>query len=286
MCTCGAISTKDENGQSLILLGKTLDFYECSFWHGKVTCTNGNSILGLGAVPQIGINSGINKNGLGVLLSFLDYRGPFEKNKSSDIPQKWSGDDRALLNAQILAKCINVEEAIEFLYENVPKYPSMPGGNHMLADANGNIAVFEHCAGQMKHKYYTEQQFASRGNNGFLVIQDEQNKLSGDVQRDRNLRSENMADTLKKLITNNTSYDEALDNLKKVLGSHSQDADQIGSICIHNHVLPGARASTHVAMSTVTAVILDVVRKKMLYTIEAPCKNKWYELDFQHIVAK
>lgn len=268
------------NGQPIILLGKTLDFYECSFWHGKVTCTNGNSILGLGAVPQIGINAGVNKNGLGVLLSYLDYRGPFEKIDSSDIPQKWEGDDRALLNAQFLAKCSNVEEAIEFLYENVPNYPNMPGGNHMLADANGTIAVFEHCNGQMHHKNYTMEKFTSRGNNGFLVIKDEQKNLPEAVQRDRNRRSEKMAETLKKIIDNNLSQGEALDNLKGVLGSHNQSSDQLGSICIHDYTLPGARASANAAMSTVTAVILDIVKKRMLYTRTFPCKNEWFEMDF------
>lgn len=35
MCTCGALITKDGEGQPVILLGKTLDFFESSYWHDR-----------------------------------------------------------------------------------------------------------------------------------------------------------------------------------------------------------------------------------------------------------
>lgn len=277
MCTCGAVTTVDPNGEPIILLGKTIDFYESGFWHGKVSHTHGNHSLGCGLIPQIGTNAGINEKGLGVLLSFLDYRGPFEWNDSNDMPNKWESDDRALLNAQLLAKCSTTEEAIESLYEHVPKYPMMPGGNHMFADIGGNIAVFEHCNGEMNHRYYNEEKYTSRGNNGYLTILKEQENLPEKVKFDRSERANKMASALTDILEKPVSEKDAINRMQLIL-SHNDNNNEIGSICINNLVLPGARASTHLPLATVTAVIFSLTKRTMYFTKENPIHNQWYTL--------
>jgi hypothetical protein len=279
MCTCGAISTTDQNGKPVIMLGKTLDFYETGFWYGVVSHSSGYEAVGGGIVPQIGVNSGMNEKGLGVLLSFLDYRGPFEMLESNIIPGKWDEDDRALLNAQLLAKCSKVEEAVNFLYDAIPGYPNMPGGNHMLADTDGTIAVVEHCNGEIKHQYNTEDGYASRGNNGVVAILDEQKRLPDDVKKDRFKRSEAMGDTLQNLLNKKINQEEVIVKMKEILSSHRQKhQSEPGNICIHNYALPGARASTHFPLSTVTAVVYNLVDKKMYYTKTNPCQKEWFAL--------
>jgi len=279
MCTCGAIRTKDRDGKQVILLGKTLDFYESGYWHGIISHPDGISMLGCGLVPQIGINSGMNDKGLAVLLSYLDYRGPFEEQDIRKIPDKWHNDDRALINAQMLAKCSNVEEAIAFLYEQVPRYPHMPGGNHMLADRKGTLAVFEHCAGEMNHRYYNEEGFVARGNNGFLVIKKEQEQLPGLVRQDRNLRYSQMASVLRDVHGRSMSYDEILQSMMKALAFHNEQSDrQVGSICIHDQILPGARASTSLPLTTVTALIFSLNEHQMHYTVTPPCQGAWHTM--------
>lgn len=275
--------TKDREGQPIILLCKTQDFYESGYWHGKVSHPNGVSMVGCGVVSQIGINSGMNDKGLAVLLSFLDYRGPFETLESQDIPSKWHNDDRALINAQLLARCSSVEEALDFLYEQIPRYPHIPGGNHMLADQRGNLAVFEHCAGEMNHRYYSEEGFVARGNNGFLVKKGEQDQLPDRVKQDRERRYFKMESVLKAIIKDSLKQAEILEALKQALASHDYHYDgQVGSICIHDQTLPGARASTHVPMTTITAIIFNVLEKKMYYTTAPPCQGDWFTMGMEH----
>ncbi|MCM3571111.1 carcinine hydrolase/isopenicillin-N N-acyltransferase family protein [Neobacillus mesonae] len=283
MCTCGAISTRDRYDQPVILIGKTMDFYESAFWHGKVSHTSGYTSIGFGVIPQIGINSGMNEKGLCVLLSFLDYRGPFTIEKNETIPNKWLGDDRALLNAQLLARCSKVEEAIAYLYEHVPRYKDMPGGNHMLVDKSGTLAVFEHCNGQMDHKYYTDKGYTARGNNGFLTILDKQASLPNDIKNDRSIRCSTMESTLAELYNQQFEEEEILQKMQQTLSSHQTDAPgQVGNICLHAQVLPGARASTYFPLSTISSIIFNVTKQVMYYTTSTPCQSSWHQLDFSN----
>lgn len=284
MCTSGTLATTDRDGNSVILLGKTIDFYDASLWHGPITNTEGFSSVGCGLIPQIGVNSGMNEAGLGILLSYLDYRGPFAKEQyvEDEGPlSKWTGDDRALLNATVLAKCATVKEAVELLYELVPLSPDMPGGNHMLADADGNVAVFEHCGGQMNHHFY--EGIAARGNNGLLTVLEHQQKLPEEIKTDREKRCAQMHGCVSKLCeginAGSLHKEEAIQRLKNILSDHTDGGKAAGSVCIHGLELPGARANTSKPLSTVTALIFDITAKRMHFTTSPPCESNWYKME-------
>lgn len=279
LCTTGALAVKQSHGEGMILLGKTIDFYKSSLWFGKLQDARGYTSLGCGLTPQLGVNSGVNEKGLGVLLSYIDYRGPFEKPnaKLSGQPmlQKWADDERGLMNAQILAKCSSVEEGIDLLYALVAECPNTPGGNHMLVDCQGTIAVFEHCNGEAKHKYYDN--FAARGNNGLLVRVQEQTELPAEIILDREIRYRKMNNSMRELLDDvhhGLSESEAVMVLKSTLSSHT-NGNGLGSVCCHDLDLPGGRSSSHLSLSTLTGVILDVGQLKMHYSIGSPCRNNW-----------
>lgn len=100
---------------------------------------------------------------------------------------------------------------------------------------------------------------------------------------DRYLRYAKMEAVLKDLLNQSLSQTEIVEAMQKVLASHdSGQGGQVGSICIHDQTLPGARASTHMPMTTVTAVIFDILKKRMYYTIAPPCQGKWYVMGTEH----
>lgn len=288
MCTSGVVSTVTGSGEKLVLLGKTLDFtYDSGFWHALITNQGGYDVLGVGMTPQIAVNSGLNKAGLGVCLSYFDYRGPFTDDpapKPAGKGLKWSGDDRGVANAAILAKCTTVQEAIEFMYDFVPQNPHMPGGNHMFADANGEIAVFEHCDGQMNYQIYTAQGYTARGNNALIIQQGRQRELPELVQKDRNDRCSTMEKCVAEIYrqaSQGLAKDQAIEMMKQAFSTHGPDgADKPGAICAHGMALAGGRSSLPLPNWTLTAVVFDVIDRKMVYSIGNPCLGNWRELSF------
>lgn len=286
MCTSGVVSAIGLDGRRHVYLGKTLDFCHTGCWHAVVHHSQGHDALCLGMTPQLGVNSGINSAGLAVILSYLDYRGPFEapNDAQSGNLLKWKGDDRGVANAALLARCTNVQEAVEFLYDFIPRYPGVTGGNHMLADASGQIAVFEHCNGQMQHQFYTEAGFTARGNNGLLVRYEEQAKLPAEVREDRETRYSAMLACMREThaaLCEGAVGAVAERNFKDMLSSHGhRGADGLGSICVHGLALPGGRASSPLPNWTISGIIIDVTGRKMSYTVGNPCQSEWRVLQF------
>jgi hypothetical protein len=280
MCTCGVVSAKTPSGEMINLLVKTMDFPISSCWHGVAFQPGGFKFLAMGLTGQIGINSGVNEAGLGVALSFLDYRGPFQDDGKAQKFTHWLGDERGLANTEIMSRCERVEEAIEYLYGFVENHP-LPGGNHMLVDATGKVAMFEHCNGQKAHKIH-EEGYTARGNNGLLILQEEQAALPELVKFDRTTRFSTMrgfVEETKKIIETDGSREKAIAKMQEALSTHSPDGnDQPGTICSHGNVLPGARANLAIPMHTVSAIIFDVTKKELFYTRGNPCESEWLKL--------
>ncbi|MEL7566494.1 MAG: carcinine hydrolase/isopenicillin-N N-acyltransferase family protein [Dehalobacterium sp.] len=280
MCTCGVVSAKTPSGERISLLVKTMDFPISPCWHGVAFQPGGWKFIAMGLTGQIGINSGVNEAGLGVALSFLDYRGPFEDDGKSQKFTHWLGDERGLANTEIMSHCQSVEEAIEYLYEFVKDHP-LPGGNHMLVDATGKVANFEHCNGQAAHKIY-EEGFTARGNNGLIILQEEQAVLPELVKFDRKTRYSTMLDFVeqtKKIIETDGSREKAIAKMQEALSTHSPEGnDWPGTICTHGNVLPGGRANLAIPMYTVSGIVFDVTNKELIYTRGNPCENEWLKL--------
>jgi len=283
MCTCGAFVSHNKTLRATSLAAKTIDFYASSLWVGRVHSTEGYQAIGCGLVPQIGVNSGMNEKGLVVLLSYLDYRGPFDHDDTiKEIPSSgisvWAEDYRAIINAEILSRCSSANEAIELLYQLVPHYKGMPGGNHMLLDSEGRLAVFEHCNGVMNHMFY--ESYVARGNNGRCVRLAEQSDIPEMVNRDRTERYQSMETSVYHIweaLQQGGTKVNAEQQLKRQLAEHKNDGG-IGSICCHSLSLTGARANTNRVLSTVSAIIFDPLELVMHFTEGSPCKVLWQSL--------
>ncbi|WP_338833388.1 hypothetical protein MHLNE_23420 [Moorella humiferrea] len=282
MCTSGAVSAVYPSGEPFILLAKTMDFPISPCWHGICYLQNGYRCLAFGMTGQIGINSGLNEKGLGVVLSYLGCYVPEEKEEEQTKFQKWGEDERGLANAEILTRCSNVEEAVEYLYDFIKRRPNIPGGNHMLVDATGKIAVFEHGLGSANHKFY-EEGYTARGNNGLLILEDEQTNLPERIKFDRSSRYERMNKVMfsirDSVINGRITRTEAIEEVKETLSYHNPEGkEKPGTICTHGLILPGGRTSLSKANWTITAAIFDVVNKEMFYTYGPPCESEWQKL--------
>ncbi|MEW6274656.1 MAG: carcinine hydrolase/isopenicillin-N N-acyltransferase family protein [Bacillota bacterium] len=286
MCTSGVISAVDREGKKRVFLFKTVDYDLVGAWHAVVRSGRGYDALAIGMVPQLGINSGLNEKGLGVCMSYLDVKGVEDSAKvESRMPARWAGDDRGLANAAVLASCTTVEEAIEYYYDFVAKHPGTVGGNHMLADATGNIAVFEHSNGEARHAYYTDTGFAARGNNGLLVIQKQQELLPEEIKKDRMVRYQKMNEFLAGLhfeLKNGLNDEVIVQKIKGILSYHAPTGvDQPGSICTHNLQLNGARTNQPLpGCWTITSVIFDIMKLKCYFSIGNPCQDQWGTISF------
>ncbi|PSR33868.1 MAG: hypothetical protein C7B44_14320, partial [Sulfobacillus thermosulfidooxidans] len=69
---------------------------------------------------------------------------------------------------------------------------------------------------------------------------------------------------------------DAINAIKEFLSSHG-DA-QNPPICVHDYDVPGARYSRSEPISTVTAVIFDVMNYRMLFTRSNPCSLLWEDM--------
>lgn len=287
MCTSGAVSVKGPDGVPITYALKTLDSFRTNFWHGMVQSPTGKRYLACGMTPQLGVNSGINDDGFCVVLSYLDYRGPFKAPpRQQSEPLEWPEDRRGIINSELLSRCQTVEEGIDELYRLVPHYssPSLPGGNHILADAGGRIGIFEHCCGEMSHQILSDGGFIARGNNGELVKVEEQCAIPELARADREQRALAMANCLQKLdiVARRASNEEpCLILMKEHLASHADgDGTQIGAVCAHGVVAPGGRSSSGWPYWTLTGVIFDSKNRRMIYSVGNPCHNEWKASSF------
>lgn len=278
MCTSGALSGGRDSEEPVVVIFKTLDAGPTSTWHGFISHPEGYHSIGMGVAPQPGINSGVNEVGLGVVLSYLDFRGPFED--TGEEPPVWEADLRGLANAQVLATCANVDEGVELLYNFFATHQNRVGGNHVLADRSGRIVVFEHCNGEMSHREYSVEGTVSRGNDGLLVADEEQAGLPDKVLEDRHERRKAMQVSLIEakagLDSGLLEKEDAIEKIKARLSSHRLgDGTAIGSICAHGVSLPGARFASALSNYTLSAIVLDIFSMEMHYTQGAPCSSPW-----------
>lgn len=267
---------------------KTSDSDFTPHWHAYVSNPHRFDVLAYGIMKQGGINAGINNAGVALMMSYFDYRvsaGALVA-QPDDMFVRWP-DDRGLVNAALLAQCRSTTEAIAFLYDAVGRRPGIVGGNHLVADVSGAMAMFEHCNGRMAHRLYSEGGILSRGNDGLLIWPEEQETLPDAVRDDRRLRRETMERSLTDVRAAIAAgeFDEAhLDGkLKSALSSHAQEGSvNLGSICAHGIEAPAARMPMHGEIWTMTGVIFDVVNGRMHYSLGNPCHGRWKSLTFSN----
>ena len=289
MCTIGAISAEDAEGAPVVFALKTNDNMPKPVWHACITGGEGHDLLGFNLLERPGVNSGMNNAGLAVVRSFLDFRGPFTESEdpkpAEDI--RTDVDHRSAIGAYVLERFSCVEEALPHVLDLIPHYTGKDsgqrGGNFFMADANGNIAVVEHCEDRIAHHFYTEG-FTARGNNGLLILQEEQAALPEYVRLDRETRCQKMSETVQEIrdgLPRGMRKEEALKKLKEVLTWRGIDGDGgLGSICCEALRAPGVRTNSAEPCSTSTAVIFDLVEKVMHYTRGNPAKAPWRTLGF------
>ena len=290
MCTIGVIAARDRAGDVRVFLLKTADCWpRCEFRHTIETSEGGTRRIGFSLEPQVGVNSGLNEYGLGVVISYSDYRfrDPEIYPPDEGTPGEFLSlekEPRTQMNQWVLAHCQSVPEAVEFMQRFVPEHPEMTGGNHLLADINGNLAIVEQCEGKTSVADYSRVGYAGRGNNSSLLILDKQASIS--VIHDCLERQEQMEEFLKGQVAVLEDGDEFrfTQSAKAVLSSHANGPDQMGSICVHGLQARGTRSPAvgpfrAEPLWTVTAMILDLRRRRMLYTVGNPCQAEWRSLN-------
>jgi hypothetical protein len=279
MCTIGAVSNINAKGERLGFLMKTLDSpLGIEMFHGYFRAANMNQAIFTSLMRQQGMNIGMNQQRIAVTISYSDclsYTGEKE-------PRKLDTDTRALANAEILARCKSVDEGIEILKDFVPRYPDQVGGNYLLIDANGEIALLEQWKGKYEYRKFTDRGYCGRGNNSHWLIKDKQVNLYPPA--DSSPREEAMENFIKGVhenIPQGMNSREIVNNAKALLSRHSESDDQIGGICIHGLVAPGARVFGDAPCYTLGAVILDLKELVMHYSLDNPCSGSWKSLKLE-----
>jgi hypothetical protein len=261
-----------------------MDAFHTPYWHTRVENTAGHRWLSFSIAAQAGTNSGLNEVGLGVVISGSDPRWISDEAPGWDIdePPIDMSDARTVANAAILGRCSTVDQAVDFMSEWVPAHPGMMGGNSLFADASGRIAVVEHCAGEMAVRDTTEAGWASQANNSYVLVPDQEARRPGIADSyPRCAAMERFLTELRPLVAAGLSDDELRKRAQAFLGSHGEpDGDQVGSMCIHEFDLPGARANVALPMWTITGLVFDLTRPRMHFTRGNPCEGQWDTLDF------
>tara|TARA_B100001123_G_scaffold425390_1_gene538177 strand:- start:3984 stop:4292 length:309 start_codon:yes stop_codon:yes gene_type:complete len=91
------------------------------------------------------VNSGLNEHGLALQISQSGRRAPTPEREEL----------RTALNAEVLARCNTVEQAVEELETYAREHPAMLGGNVMLGDSR-SISVTEYCGGNAQSEILEE----------------------------------------------------------------------------------------------------------------------------------
>ena len=275
MCTIGAVSNVNREGKRLSFLMKTIDAPPLEVVNGFLYSGNVEAVVTL-LMKQPGINIGMNQRGLAVTLSYSDY---IEYRGEAEGSPRIEDDTRALANAEILKSCSSVEEGIAFLKDFVPLHPCQFGGNHLLIDRNGAIALLEQCRGRYEYKSFTTRGYCERGNNSHWLIREEQSSLVAPLDSlPREKAMESFLITVYKGIPKGMECDEIIEEAKSLLSQHSERTDQRGGICVHGLNEPGARIFGDATCHTLSAVILDLSKRTMHYSIGSPCQRDWHNL--------
>ncbi|MBW2148640.1 MAG: hypothetical protein JRG73_10115 [Deltaproteobacteria bacterium] len=259
---------------------KTIDAHQTEIFHGVHRAVNGTRAVFSSMMRQPGTNIGLNQHGLAVTMSYSDYRAQDAHDKK-EIP-RLENDSRALANAEILANCATVDEGLRALEVFVPRHPHQVGGNHLVIDADGGIALLEQCAGKYQYNTFTNRGYCGRGNNSHWLIKDKQSNSI--VPVDSLPREEAMENFLKDVYENipkGMSVEEIVNNAKLLLSRHAERTDQTGAICAHGLTQPGARLFGDNPCYTLTAVIIDIKDRIMHFSLGSPCAGNWKTLKLE-----
>lgn len=290
MCTIGTVSTRDRDGNPVAFALKTTDYLWKGVWHARVTGGTGHELLGFNLVERPGVNSGMNDQGLTVMRSFLDYRGPFDDNTESGRPAPdfpVDTDNRSAIGAYVLERFDNAADGRDYALEILPKYTGrgsgQRGGNFLLADAKGGIVNIECCEDRIAARSYPEG-YTARGNNGHLILKEEQAALPEFVRIDRETRERRMLEGVRTVhdpVPQGMSKAEAVATLKETLAWRGpKDDGGIGACCVLGAKVPGSRTNSAAPCWTITAVIFDLIAKEMHFTRGTPDRSPWHTLGF------
>jgi len=192
-CTICAIS---KEGKTFLL--KNFDFQIVPVSWAEFRCINGYDHFALVDHDQQGVNSGLNVKKLALVIS------------SSDIG-KQREEKRTILNAEILSKYDNVEDAVERIKGYTKANTNMRGGNIILADSSNKIAVVEYFESKAESEVIQEGWLARANHSIFGVVEN-----AGENSKSR---YENMSSFLGNLFQDFLSDGEIIEQCKKRLRS-------------------------------------------------------------------
>ena len=115
---------------------------------------------------QQGLNSGLNRSGLGLQIS----------RSKCDNPTPERLESRTILNAEVLSRFETVTESVSHIEDYAAANPSMFGGNVMLADDN-HISITEYFNGTSQSDIL-EEGFLVRTNHSVFGLIDNQSENS------------------------------------------------------------------------------------------------------------
>lgn len=276
MCTMGMLGERKNGTHTMLFCAKTADTPPTALRFHQITASTGMPILCLQNGWQEGVNAGMNESGLVVMSAYLGFVVPFGAGKGGR-------DTRGLANLHALAQHSTVAAAAEGLAAFLERRPSTVGGIHFAVDGQGGMAVVEHADGrialELAHQPAEDgRQLRARGNDAQLLGAGAEaaSRLTARDREDRQLRQAAMEAALRA-----SNAGRWLDELRQILGSHRYDAaQQHGQICVHQYNNEGARSNDLTPHTTETAVIFDVLGKRMIYSEGPPCEQRWKSLAF------
>lgn len=286
MCTIGGVSTINKRGERLTFLMKTIDGYrsdQTEMTHGIYRSCSDRISLFSSIMKQPGINIGMNRHGLALTISYSDCWSP---EKAADTVTLGS-DTRALANAAILARCTSVDDALDALTDFITHNPSPVGGNHLLIDSAGNIALLEQYQGKYHYEMFSDAGYYARANNSCWLIRDRQyDSLTPEDSYPREEEMKTFLQSLYDRIPLGMENHKIINEAKGLLSSHRANDNQRGSICIHGLDAPGARLFGADPCYTLSAVILDVKECAMHYSLGPPCEGQWQTLTMDQVTTR
>ncbi len=144
---------------------KNFDYHPVPVAWAEFSSFGGYDHFALVDHDQQGVNSGLNKAGLALVISM------------SRLPGSKGIEKRTKINAQILSNCNGVRQAIEMLREFASSNPDMLGGNVLLADKR-HIGVVEYFAGKVKAEVM-EEGYIARANHSIFGLVKNYGERSG-----------------------------------------------------------------------------------------------------------
>jgi hypothetical protein len=159
MCTIGGIIR-----DGTVLLFKNFDYPPVARgWAQLIPSAHGHEHLALVDHDQRGVNSGLNRAGLGLVISRSEWDHPSSPE---------SEELRTVANAEMLTRFSTVRDAVDHLEGYVRDHPRMYGGNVILADC-GCLSVTEHLGEKHRTEIVTEGSIARANHSVFGLVNNE-----------------------------------------------------------------------------------------------------------------